>query len=94
MITQTQVYLTHLGDLLSTHQEHEKHSQNDAQTNQHEGNVHHHVLRNNDLVQLHGRRIVNDDALRRWWEGESRVQFSIKRRKIDTMLCYSAISCL
>lgn len=56
---------THLGDLLSTHQEHEDYSRDDAETDQHEGNVLHDVLHDGDLLQLRGRRVVDDDTLRR-----------------------------
>lgn len=55
----------HLGHSPSTHQEHEDDSQNDAEADHHEGNVDDDVLLGDDGLQLHGRRVVDQDALRR-----------------------------
>lgn len=55
---------SHLGDLLPTHEEHEDDSQDDAQADQHEGSVDHHVLLGDDRVERRGRGVVDDDALK------------------------------
>lgn len=55
---------SHLGDLLPTHEEHEDDSQDDAQADQNEGSVGQHVLLGDDGVELRGRGVVDEDALK------------------------------